>query len=69
MYDVTALDDETRRKLDDMEANVKDITQRRLDFLEEAQRQQSNFQVRVQRDEGWVVTLYKTRGLLLGTST
>ena len=68
IYDVTALDEETRRKLDDMEANVKDITQRRLDFLEEAQRQQSNFQVRV-RDEGWAVTLNTMVGLFPATST
>ena len=43
----SALDADTRRKLEDMEASVKDITQRRLDFLEEAQKQQINFQVRV----------------------
>ena len=32
--------------MDDLEANLRDITQRRLDFLEEAQKQQITMQVR-----------------------
>ena len=43
---VADADEELRRKMDDLEANLRDITQRRLDFLEEAQKQQITMQVR-----------------------
>ena len=49
-----------QRKMDELEANLRDITQRRLDFLEEAQKQQITMQVRAPKTFHLITALIRS---------